>query len=64
METDYQMNFTVFQQDLAPCHASKAVKQFMNEQGILCLEWPGNSPDIGPIENIWDLGHLQKKFEE
>ena len=30
----------VFQQDLAPCHTSKQVKKFMNENHIKVLEWP------------------------
>uniref|UniRef100_A0A3Q3QW79 Tc1-like transposase DDE domain-containing protein n=1 Tax=Monopterus albus TaxID=43700 RepID=A0A3Q3QW79_MONAL len=42
----------VFQQDLAPCHTSKQVKNFFEENQINTLDWPGNSPDLNPIENL------------
>ena len=45
----------VFQQDLAPCHTSKQVKKFMDENQIKLLEWPVNSPDLIPIENLWSI---------
>lgn len=45
----------VFQQDLAPCHTSKMVSRFMTEQKIRVLAWPGNSPDMNPIENLWSI---------
>ncbi|GFX91300.1 transposable element Tcb2 transposase [Trichonephila clavipes] len=31
------------------------VKAFLAEQNIPLLDWPGNSPDMNPIENIWEL---------
>ena len=46
---------TIFQQDLAPFHASKKVKNFMVQNGIQCLDWPGNSSDLNPIENLWAI---------
>jgi len=45
----------IFQQDLAPCHNSKKVKKFFEQNEIRLLQWPGNSPDINPIENLWAI---------
>jgi transposase len=45
----------IFQQDLAPCHTSKKMVKFFKESHIEVLDWPGNSPDINPIENIWAI---------
>lgn len=44
-----------FMQDGAPCHTAKSVKAFLQERNIPLLSWPGNSPDMNPIENIWEL---------
>jgi transposase len=45
----------IFMQDGAPCHTAKACKAYLEQAGIVTLEWPGNSPDLNPIENIWGL---------
>jgi transposase len=42
-----------FQHDVAPCHNSKALKKFIQENKVSMLDWPGNSPDINPNENLW-----------
>ena len=41
--------------DLAPCYNSKSTRIFPECKGIPILEKPGNSPDMNPIENVWNL---------
>lgn len=48
-------NSFIYQDDSAPCHRSKIVKEWENSRNIEVLEWPGNSPDMNPIENLWAI---------
>ncbi len=42
----------IFQQDLAPAHTAKSTKSWLNYHGVGELDWPANSPDLNPRENI------------
>ncbi len=45
----------IFQQDLAPAHTAKSTKSWLNDHGVGVLDWPANSSDLNPIENLWGI---------
>ncbi len=52
----------IFQQDLAPAHTAKGTKSRFNDHGVTVLDWPANSPDLNPIENLW--GIVKRKMRD
>ena len=59
------MSRAIFMQDGAPAHTSNRAQEWCkNNMPAFWAkgEWPGNSPDLNPIENLWRI--LQEKLNE
>ncbi|GFX17310.1 transposable element Tcb1 transposase [Trichonephila clavipes] len=45
----------LFMDDNAPCHRTVAAEQLLESEDIERMDWRARSPDLNPIEHVWDF---------
>jgi len=60
----FPQNNGIFQQDSDPKHTAHIIRDYLGRQAFETLDWPSQSPDLNPIENLWSILDDKLKYRK
>ena len=54
LRQNYTRGNCIYKHDNAPAHNARLTVNFLATNRIPVLDWPSLSPDMSPIEHVWD----------